>query len=156
MNLFKENKEKGVTLLITFLIMGIALSIVLGVSVILVSEIKVIRGMGNSVIAFYAADTGIEEIIYFDNKKIPIGGTRGFCNICNVCAGFGCQGCTSSGSDCGLTTCQNCQVSYCTGAGCTGTDDKKYNVIGSITPTEESFKSYGSYKGVSRAIELKY
>ncbi len=166
-NLFRENKpslpkiwcggkEKGVALLITFLIMGIALSIVLGVSVILVSEIKVIREMGNSVKAFYAADTGIEEIIYFDNKKIPTGGTRGFCNICNVCADFGCQGCISSGSDCGLTTCQNCQVSYCTGTGCTGTGDKKYNVIGSITPTEESFKSYGTYLKTTRAIELNF
>ncbi|MBU4204992.1 hypothetical protein KKE19_00245 [Patescibacteria group bacterium] len=165
MNLFRKNKpslpkiwcggkEKGVALLIVFFIMGISLSVFLGVSAILFSEIKVIRGMGYSVKAFYAADTGIEELLYLDKKKIPDEGTRGFCDICNSCLSFDCQGCSVS-ADCDPIDCTNCQVSYCVGSGCDGTGDKKYIVIGSITPEEESFKSYGSYQGTTRAIELE-
>ena len=44
--------------------MSILLAIVLSLSAILVGQIKMIKGMENSVIAFYAADTGIEEVLY--------------------------------------------------------------------------------------------
>lgn len=156
--LLKKNREKGVALLVMFFIMGIALTVVLGVTVILISEIKIIRGMGYSVVAFYTADTGMEEFLYLDKKKIPTDGTRGFCDICNSCQDFGCEpsSCVATGDDCDLITCTDCQISYCTGAGCTGTGDKKYNVMASITPTEESFKSFGTYQKTTRAIELNF
>lgn len=35
----------------------------LGLSVILVSQLKIIRGMSHSVIAFYAADSGVEQAL---------------------------------------------------------------------------------------------
>ncbi|MBU3934430.1 hypothetical protein KKC00_00445 [Patescibacteria group bacterium] len=148
-DLFVESREKGVAFLITFFVMGIALSVILGVSSILISEIKVIRNIGNSVSAFYAADTGIEEIIYFDSNKIPEGGTRGFCNICNVCSDFGCQDCQISGDDCDLDTCTDCQVSYYAQI-----NGSRYDIISSVGPEEEVFRSYGSYAKTIRAIEL--
>lgn len=166
--LFSESKEKGVALLVTFFIMGIALSIVLGISGILISEVRMIRSMGNSVVAFYTADTGMEEVIYFDTKQIPAGeeeeeeeATRGFCNICNVCPEFGCEPSSCvltplADNGCDLITCQNCQVSYCSGEGCTGGSGKKYNIVSSVSPTEESFKSYGTYAKTTRAIELNF
>jgi hypothetical protein len=43
--------------------MSILLAMALGLSTILVSQIKMIRGMEKSVIAFYAADTGIEKAL---------------------------------------------------------------------------------------------
>lgn len=54
---------RGVSLYIAVVIMAILLAIVLGISTILVSQIKIIRGMENSVIALYAAETGIEEVL---------------------------------------------------------------------------------------------
>jgi len=60
--------QKGVSLYLTLMIMTILLAIALGISSILVSQIKMIRGMGYSVIAFYAADTGIERELYEGNS----------------------------------------------------------------------------------------
>ncbi len=60
---FKSQKSRGVSLYLAFMTMTILLALALGVSAILVGQIKMIRGMGNSVIAFYAADTGIERVL---------------------------------------------------------------------------------------------
>ena len=145
-------KERGIILLVSFFVMILALSVVLGISTILLSEIKVMRGLGNSVVSFYTAETGIEEILYFDNREVPEGGVRGFCNICNVRVANNCSGtaCTFSGSDCNLTACTDCQISYCTVV-----SDRTYSINASINPTEGTiFKSFGNYKKTTRAIEL--
>jgi hypothetical protein len=55
--------QKGVSLYLAIVIMIILLAIVLSVATILVGQLKIIREMENSVIAFYAADTGIEEVL---------------------------------------------------------------------------------------------
>jgi len=55
--------QKGVSLYLAIVIMVILLAIVLSVATILVGQLKMIREMENSVIAFYAADTGIEEVL---------------------------------------------------------------------------------------------
>lgn len=55
--------ERGVALYFVVLIMGILLSIGLAISVIALGQIKMVKGMGDSVIAFYAADTGIEKVL---------------------------------------------------------------------------------------------
>ena len=61
--------QKGSSLYLTYMIMVLLLSIVFGVNLILIGQIKVIRGMGNSVGAFYAADTGIEQVLM--NRDLP-------------------------------------------------------------------------------------
>lgn len=66
----KMQKERGVSLIITFFILVIILAAVLAISTILYGEIKVIRNMGNSVVAFYAADSGVEKTLYYDRKII--------------------------------------------------------------------------------------
>ena len=66
--------EKGVSIYLALMIMFISLAIGMGISTILISQIKMIRGMGDSVIAFYAADTGIEQVLYKDmicHHQIP-------------------------------------------------------------------------------------
>ncbi|MGA2418047.1 MAG: hypothetical protein ABSF55_02320, partial [Candidatus Staskawiczbacteria bacterium] len=65
------DKQKGVSLIITFFIMIIILSVVLSISILLYSEIKVIRNIGNSVVGFYAADSGIEKVLYYDKQVLP-------------------------------------------------------------------------------------
>ena len=64
--MFKDKyfkKEKGAVLFISVIILTIFLAIVFGLSTILVGQIRVITGMGDSVVAFYAADSGIERIL---------------------------------------------------------------------------------------------
>ncbi len=56
--------QRGVSIYFAFMIMTVLLAAALGMSALLVSQIKTIRGMGDSVVAFYAADTGIEKILY--------------------------------------------------------------------------------------------
>jgi hypothetical protein len=68
--MFNKN-QNGVSLIITFFIMTIILSVVLSISAILYSEVKIIRNVGNSVTAFYAADSGVEKILYYDRVVLP-------------------------------------------------------------------------------------
>jgi len=65
-----KSSKKGISLLLTVLIVSVLLAIGLGLSAIFLREIKIIREMGNSVVAFYAADSGIEEILM--NREIPV------------------------------------------------------------------------------------
>lgn len=58
-----HKNEKGVSLLFVILIMGVILAIALGISAIFVQEIQMMREVGYSVIAFYAADAGIEKVL---------------------------------------------------------------------------------------------
>jgi len=59
-----NNSQRGVSLYITFMIMTVLLVISLGVSSLLISQLKMLRRMGGSVNALYAADTGIEKLLY--------------------------------------------------------------------------------------------
>jgi Tfp pilus assembly protein PilX len=56
--------QKGVSLYLTIVILSVLTAALLALVGISVSQIKVTYSLGNSVIAFYAADTGIEEILY--------------------------------------------------------------------------------------------
>jgi len=64
------NKQKGVSLYITIMIIAILLAIVLGAGAILLGQLKMIKGMEKSITAFYAADTGIEEVLM--NRAAPV------------------------------------------------------------------------------------
>ena len=59
-----NTKQKGVSLLFVILIMGVILSIGLGISSILVQQIKLMEDIGYSVVSFYAADSGVERQLY--------------------------------------------------------------------------------------------
>jgi hypothetical protein len=60
----KNKKNKGAALLLTILVLSTLLAINLGISTILIGQIKVLSGMENSVQAFFAADTGIERALF--------------------------------------------------------------------------------------------
>ena len=61
-----NENQKGVAVYLALIIMIILLGIVLGLSVILVRQIKITKGVGDSVFAFFAADTGMERELYND------------------------------------------------------------------------------------------
>jgi len=72
----KKNKsselQKGVSIYFALMIMTILLAIALGMSTILIGQIKMIKRMEDSVIALYAADAGIEKILYDASTGIDI------------------------------------------------------------------------------------
>jgi len=81
------NNQKGVSLIITLFIMIIILFVVLSISSLLYSQVKVIRNVGDSVVSFYAADSGVEKVLYYDRQVLALatGGkaqiSRGLCSM---------------------------------------------------------------------------
>ena len=151
-----NHHQRGVSLVVTFLIMTIMLSIVLSVSIILVSQIKVIRNIGSSVSAFYAAETGNEKTLYFDRKQVPPGGNRGLCNLCNACTSDDCMGCTAVPTGphgCDTDSCLNCRVIYVSVF-----DGRSYLVDENVEVKSGSnvftVNSRGLYKDTARALEI--
>jgi hypothetical protein len=147
--------QKGISLLMVFFIMTIILSVVLGLSTILVNGFKEIRNLGDSLVAFYMADSGIEKTLYYSRQKIPSspeGVVSGVCNICRSCLSSDCQECIAVGDDCSM--CRSCRVSYKTVV-----DDKKFEVLATIFPNGDYYNLdisvKGFYRGTSRAINLQ-
>jgi hypothetical protein len=68
-NLQFLNSNKGISLYLAIMTTGILLALALGISAILVGEIRMTKEIGDSVIAFYAADSGIERVLMEDNPK---------------------------------------------------------------------------------------
>lgn len=82
LKIFKKQKEKGVSLYMTIVLMAVLLAMVLGVTAIIMNGLNIAKGVSDSVKAFHAADTGIENALY----KIRIEGDDSpICNSPNVC-----------------------------------------------------------------------
>jgi hypothetical protein len=87
--MFIIDKQKGVSLIVTFFIMMIFLAIVLSISILLYSEVKVVRNIGNSMAGLYAADSGIEKILYYDRQ---VSATTTPCSLASPClSGYTCK-----------------------------------------------------------------
>jgi len=159
------NSSRGVSLIVTFFILTIILAVVLSVSTILYSQIKIIGNIGDSVASFYAADSGIEKTLYYDRKVMQEKAKRGLCDICANCVSgdYGepalfCNNCVFYGDDCDPLTCSNCSVSFDTVLN----SEKKnlaYSVKAKVAPDASSsnlvIDSIGTYKNLNRAIEIK-
>ena len=62
--MFKFLKEKkGISLYLVIIISTLILAIGLGISGLIISQMRIAREIGHSVVAFYAADTGIEHFL---------------------------------------------------------------------------------------------
>lgn len=61
--------QEGITLYLTIAVLSILTTLLLSLSGISVSQIKVLWGLSDSVVAFYAADTGIEQGLYQIRKQ---------------------------------------------------------------------------------------
>jgi len=68
--MFKDKHQQGTTLYLSLMIMTILLAIAFGLSSIFLGQAKMIRTIGYSVIAFYAADAGIEKVLI--NRSNPV------------------------------------------------------------------------------------
>lgn len=65
----KIKDEQGVTLLIVVSILGSITAIAFGVSLILLTEVRLSEDISKTISAFYAADAGAERILYIDRKE---------------------------------------------------------------------------------------
>jgi hypothetical protein len=65
---FFTKSESGVSLIFTVLFLTVILSTGLGIANLMLKEIKISSNIGYSVPAYYAAEAGIEKILYMDRK----------------------------------------------------------------------------------------
>lgn len=152
-NIFKN--QKGVALIVTFFILTIVLAIVLNVSILLFNEIKIIRNVGNSVVAFYSADSGIEKVLYYDRQQKPPNTGRGICNICNLCLSNGdClqNECSITGTGCDI--CSSCNITFKSEVSPGKTYSEDITVYQQCKISSGTISSYGYYGKVSRAIRI--
>lgn len=70
-------KQKGVSLYLAIVIMSILSVVALGLIVLSMSGIKMVKGLENSVMSFYAANTGIEHSLYNIRKQGSTEGVSG-------------------------------------------------------------------------------
>ncbi len=184
LNKTQDKNQKGVALIITFFIMVVILGINLSVSAILYSEIKIVRNIGSSIVAFYGAESGVEKVLYYDRKVPFVDGEgvshRGLCYMCETSNPSGCYedpiGNTGEKSiycngcepllpkdidlkGCDPNVCNNCEVTFNTQID----NEKRYEIIATVSPGLSSndvfFKvdSTGYYKDyVLRAIEINF
>jgi hypothetical protein len=59
-----NNKKRGVSLYLIVIIMSVLLAVVFGLSTVIIGGAKIVADVSYGVIAFYAADTGIERALY--------------------------------------------------------------------------------------------
>ena len=178
-----SNSERGVSLIITFFIMIIILAIVLSVSTLLYSEIKVMRNLGNSMISLYAADSGIEKVLYYDRQVLlvigpdgegnPVYAPRGLCSMLDPDNIDSCQQkgdgildpsvyCNPTpgdpnpqGDDCYPASCTDCTISFETKMG-----DKEivqYSVNAKVDEENNLYSditSSGTFGGAGRKIKI--
>lgn len=62
-------QNKGITLILTLSILSAILALVLGIATLLTREMKLAQEIANSILAYSAADTGIERLMYGVNKE---------------------------------------------------------------------------------------
>lgn len=69
-----KDLEKGASLYFSITILSILMTMVFGISTVIIIQLETIRKAGDSVIAFYAADTGVERTL-FETRSVEEGGS---------------------------------------------------------------------------------
>ncbi len=94
----EKNRQKGVSLLITLLVMSALLSIAIGLSGLSIGEIQLARESPSSLVAFYAAESGVEWAMYQDRANGMASQSYSDYNFClNPSVGI-CYSVTASGT----------------------------------------------------------
>jgi len=119
--------QRGVSIYLSVLILSFILSIALGISAIFITQIKEVIRIGDSVTAFFAADSGIERVLWEDNT------------------------CWAKTPPCFSPCNSNC-AGLQDGAVFNYSFDTDYNYT--VQSGVNSFKSIGIYKGTRRAIGI--
>lgn len=142
LTVFKKDKsgggQKGVSVYLALMIMILVLAISLGISTIVVNQMKMIRGMGDSVVAICAADTGIERVLFEDKLC-----RQSSCAVLGFCV-------NPAGCDAGRNRCLESDPCVISG----NVDSSRYEAYFD-NGTPQIIQSTGIYKGARRTIEVK-
>lgn len=122
---------------LTLGIMSVLLSAVLAVTVVVVNQVKMMKGMGDSIVALYAADTGIElaldDTLFSQSSFNGQVGENAFYDVSVVC-------CLNSDPDCSFGD-GECPAGFTEDSTCKG--------------SYFCYRSLGTYMGAKRAIEIE-
>jgi len=134
-----KNSQKGVALIITFFMMIIMLAMVLGLSVVLINEIKITTNAKASFLSYYAAEAGAEKTLYYDVYQAPNGGNgHGLCNMQHICT-QNCSTFTVTGNSCTGSNCTDCEVKY------TASFDSEANTVDALIYPDTTANSIPPY-----------
>jgi hypothetical protein len=157
-----QNSQRGISLLFIVLISSLILAIGLGLTALLIQEMRMMSEIGYSVTAFYAADSGIEAAIYDLYQSDPPTSVHSD------------ESDNADLDDAGYDTLAYCcHFSFVDKCSFGDPDDPEeerpicplgIENIGSNDPNDPDYcyttkyclKSTGSYQRVKRAIEIKY
>jgi len=94
----KKNNHKGSALLLTLLIIAAVLSIAFGVSRLSLGELKLSRDTSTSLVAYYAAETGVECEMFADrvNPTFECGRVAPMCLSAGICVETAVEGVSPS------------------------------------------------------------
>ena len=127
----KKNSQSGsVALFSAIMIMTLSLAMVFGLSVLFLRQLRIIRGLGDSVTAFYAANTGIEVLLHQDK----------------ICRQPGCP------AHC-ITNCTNGIAAPFTTTSAFA-NNASFEATYSIDAGKSIFQSIGEFEGARRAIRV--
>jgi len=89
-------QEKGVAIYLVVIIVSTLLAVSLNLAAVIMGGAKIVSGSANSVKAFYAADTGIEEALYdslttCDDLTGSVGGDTKFYYSVDIDPNVDCQ-----------------------------------------------------------------
>ena len=71
----KSYGQQGAALYIALMVLTVLLSLALGISTILLAQIQILRGIGHSVLAFAASETGVERVLQIDASSCAASAT---------------------------------------------------------------------------------
>lgn len=135
--------QKGITLYLVIVVLAILLAMVLGLTVVLVTQLKMVRNLGNSVVALYAADTGIEKGLKMTIRpggvEIPSSYEDSLSNGAEYDAEIVC--CQEGSPNCVWVSGNPCPVPLQEDPNCDA--------------TRFCIRSVGTYQGVKRALQAK-
>lgn len=125
----KVQNSKGVSLYLAIMVLSILLTIFLGLASLIVVQIKLARKMEGSVMAFYAADTGIERTLYDFECSYPQGSGTTLANGAFYEVGV------------------DCEIGF---SGCPCAPDPD------CSAPRMCIRSTGEFEGARRTIEVRY
>lgn len=126
--------NKGISLLFMVIITSVILALSLGTSAIIIQQVRMTGEIGHSVVSFYAADSGIEEILY-DLYRSPAPQAQHSDSFGDISF--------SSTATCGADVAVNaCPIGFTIDADCNAANF--------------CLKSTGTYQQTKRALEIKY
>jgi hypothetical protein len=67
----KEKQKGALAIYIAMITILISLTMVLGLTHIFLKHLRIVKGIGDSAIAFHAANAGMERLLYYRFKAIP-------------------------------------------------------------------------------------